>query len=100
MRRETLDRERPRHADARGVLVGLIVEQLGVGVAAYGGVDLLARHALADVGVIGDRLQRDVWNALVDQALADVVSVGRNRQRDTGQLGLPLCALGRVRERV
>ena len=43
MRREALDRERPGHADARRVLVGLVVEQLGVGVAADGGVDLGSR---------------------------------------------------------
>ena len=79
MRRQALDRERTGHADARRVLVGLVVEQLGVGVAADGGVDLGARHALADVGVVGDRLQRDVRDALVDEALADVVRVGSTR---------------------
>ena len=100
MRREALDRERPGHADARVVLVGLVVEQLGVGVTADGGVDLLARHALADVGVVGDRLQRDVRDALVDEALANVARVGRGRRRDAGQLGLALRALRRVRERV
>ena len=34
MRREALDCERTGHEDARGVLVGLVVEQLGIGVAA------------------------------------------------------------------
>ena len=34
------------------------------------------RHALADVGVLGDRLQGHVRHALVDEAAADVVAVG------------------------
>src|SRR5665647_2041047 len=71
-----------------------------VGVAADCGVDLDARHALTDVGVVGDRLQHDVWHALADEALADVVRVGRGRRRNAGQLGLTHCALRRVRKRV
>ena len=62
----------PVDADALRVLVRLVVEQLGVGVAGDGRVDLLARHALADVGVVGDRLQGHVRDALVDEAAADV----------------------------
>ncbi len=41
VRREALDRERPADADALVVLVGLVVEHLGLGVAGDGGVDLL-----------------------------------------------------------
>ena len=41
VRRQALHRERPGHADALVVLVGLVVEQLGVGAAGDGGVDLL-----------------------------------------------------------
>ena len=91
VRRQALDGERPGHADARRVLVGLVVEQLGVGVAADGGVDLGARHALVDVGVVGDRLQRDVRHALVDEALADVVA---SRPRSLG--GTPVSSASRL----
>ena len=100
VRREALDRERSGHADARGVLVGLVVEQLGVGVAADGGVDLRARHALADVGVVGDRLQRDVRDALVDEALRTSCEWAEAAGGTPGQLGLPLRAFGRVGEQV
>ena len=92
MRRKALDRERPGHADARRVLVGLVVEQLGVGVTADGGVDLLARHALVDVGVVGDRLQHDVRNAPVDEALADVVGVTRGGRRNCRSARPRACA--------
>ena len=54
VRRQALDGERPGHPDALLVLVGLVVERLGLGVAGDGGVDLLAGHALLDVRVVGD----------------------------------------------
>ena len=101
MRREALDRERAGDADALVVLVGLVEEHLGVGVAGDGGVDLLARHALVDVGVVGDRLERDVRHALVDEALADVAA-----GRVASVAALPVSsasfsiALGRVGEQV
>jgi hypothetical protein len=72
VRRQALHGERPGDADALRVLVRLVVEEFRVGVSADGGVYLLARHALADVRVVGDGLQRDVWDALVDEAAADV----------------------------
>ena len=40
MRRQALDRERPGDADALLVLVRLVVERLGLGVAGDRGVDL------------------------------------------------------------
>ena len=87
VRREALDGERPGDADALVVLVRLVVEQLGVGVARDRRVDLLARHAFFDVRVVRDRLQRDVRHALVDEALPDVV-VGLVLRRDlAGDLG-------------
>ena len=75
MRREALDRERARYADAPRVLVRLVVEQLGLGVPLDRRVDLLARHPFPDVRVVRDRLQRDVRHALVDEPLA-YITVG------------------------
>ncbi len=72
MGRQALDRERARHADDLAVLVRSIEQGLGLGVAGDRGVDLLAAHALADVGVLGDRLEGHVRDALVDEAAADV----------------------------
>ena len=72
MRAERFDGERPGHADRLLVLVGLVVERFGLGVPGDGRVDLLPRHAFADVRVVGDGFQRDVRHALVDEALADV----------------------------
>ncbi len=69
----------PRHADDLLVLVGAVEQGLGLGVAGDRGVDLLARHALADVRVLGDRLQGHVRHALVHEAAADVVAGGRER---------------------
>ena len=57
-----------------GVLEGLVVEQLEVGVPLDRCVDLLAGHPLLDVGVVGDRLQRDVLDPLVDEAVPDVAA--------------------------
>ena len=100
VRRQALDGERPRHADALVVLVRLVVQQFGVGVAEDGGVDLRPRHAFRDVGVVGNRLQRHVRHALVDEALADV-TVGLVRRRHlAGELGLLLLALRRIGEQV
>ena len=47
----------PVNADFLLVLVGLVVEDLEVGVPLDRCVDLLAGHPLLDVGVIRDRLQ-------------------------------------------
>jgi len=69
VRRERLDGEGTGDAHGPLVLVGLIEEELLVGVASDGGVDLLARQALADVGVLGDRLEGDVRDAAVDEPL-------------------------------
>ena len=46
MRRQALDRERPGHADALVVFVGLVVERFGLGMAGDGGVDLLRASCL------------------------------------------------------
>ncbi len=54
VRGETFDGERTSHPDTLGVLVGLVVEHLGVGVASDCGVDLGTTHTFPDVGVIGD----------------------------------------------
>ena len=58
------------------VLVGLVVQRFRCRHAGDGRVDLLARHALLDVRVVGDALERDVRHAPVDEALADV-ALGR-----------------------
>jgi hypothetical protein len=50
-----------------------------------------------DLGVVGDRLQRDVRNPFVDEALADIaVSRGflRRRASDLALFALPLGAVG------
>ena len=53
MRRETFDRERPRHADCLLILVGLVVKVFKLGLGGDRGVDLLlAGHSrLPPVGV-------------------------------------------------
>jgi hypothetical protein len=94
VRREALHGERPSHADALSVLVRLVVEELGVGVAQDRRVDCLARHALRDVRVVRDGLQRDVRHALVDEALADVVLGLAGGRHLAGQLGFLAHALG------
>jgi len=62
-----------RTADAGFLLVheGLIVERLLRRVAGDGGVDLLARHALLDVRVIGDGLERHMRHGFVFEAASD-----------------------------
>ncbi len=100
MWRQALDRERPADPHPLVVLVGLVVERLGVGVAHDRPVDLFAGHALPDVGVVGDRLEHDVRHAPVDEALADVALgpvVGRCA---AGQLGFLADAFLRVGEEV
>jgi hypothetical protein len=96
MRRERLDRERPRHPHALVVLVRLVVEQLRIRMARDRRVDLLARHPLRDVRIVRDRLEGHVRHALVDEAPADVAVrpvLGRDAPRD---LRLLHHALGRV----
>ena len=91
--RETLDGERPGDPDLLLVLVGLVVEHLEVGVPLDRGVDLLAGHAFLDVGVVRDRLQRDVLDALVDEPLPDVIGElwrGSGLRRERLLLGLAL----------
>ena len=65
------DCERPGDAGARFVDVGLVVERFLVGVAGDGGVDLLAGHAFADFGIVGDGFEGDVRDGLVAEAAAD-----------------------------
>jgi hypothetical protein len=74
MRRQALDGERAGDADAFRVLVRLVVQEFGFGVAGDGRVNLLARHPLADVGVVGDGFERHVRDATIDEASADVSS--------------------------
>src|SRR5262249_35648612 len=100
VRRQAFDGERPGHADNLPVLIGLGIEDFGVGMPANGGVDLLAGHALLDVWVVGDALERDVWHALVDETLADV-ALGRSVSRkDAGKFGLFLTAFRGVGQEV
>ncbi len=53
--------ERAGDADGLFVLVGLVVQGFGVGVAGDGRVDLLAAHALLDVRIVGDGFERQRW---------------------------------------
>jgi hypothetical protein len=94
VRRQALHRERASDAHLLVVLVGLVVEQLGLGVAADGGVDLLPAHPLLDFRVVGDRLQGDVLHPLVDEPVTNVVTNLSRRQRLSGQLALLGPALG------
>ncbi len=100
MRREAFDRERAGHTHALVVLVRLVVERFGVGVAGDGRVDLLARHPFVDIRVVGDRLERDVRHALVDEAFADVVAGRIARWRRAGQFRFLLDPLGRVGQQI
>ena len=102
VRRQALHGERPGQPDDALVLVGLVVQRLGVGVPGNRLVDLFAGHALLDVGVVGDALERDVRHGAVDEPLVHValrgggVGVGVR----AGKVGLLLAALGRVGEQV
>jgi hypothetical protein len=53
-----------------------------------------------DLGVVGDGLERDVGDALVDEAVADVASGRLRRGCAAGDLGLFELARGRVGEQV
>ena len=89
VRREALDRERAGDADGLVVLIRLVVQRLRLGMAGDGRVDLLPRHALLDVRVVGDGLERHVRHTLVDEALADV-ALGLVRRRDlAGEFRFP-----------
>ena len=72
MRAQRLDRERAGDADLLRVLERLVVEELEVGVPLDRRVDLARASSFLDVRVIRDRLQRDVLDAVVDEAVADV----------------------------
>ena len=74
--RQALHGEGTGQADSALVLVGLIVQSLGIGVLADRGVDLFARHPLGDVGIVGDALERDVRDRAIDESLTNV---GRER---------------------
>ena len=73
------ERERPGQADDVPVLVGLVVERLGLGVAGDGLVNLLAGHPFPDVGVVGDALERDVRHRAVHEPPVQVALRGRRR---------------------
>ena len=88
VRRQALDGEWSGDPDLLLVLVRLVVQQLEVGVAPDRLVDLLAGHALDDVGVVGDRLQRDVLHPLVDEPVPDVVVGWASAERHAGELRL------------
>src|SRR5687768_5639445 len=78
MGRQALDRERPRHADDLAILIRTVEQCLGLSVLSDGGVDLITSHALVEVGVLSDGLERHVWHALVDEPASDVVVCRRN----------------------
>ena len=101
MRRQGLDRERPRHPHLLLVLVRLVVEQLEVGVPRDRLVDLLPAHPLLDVRVVRDRLQRDVRHPLVDEPTPNVVRrSARSAAAVAVQLRLLRSPLRRVGEQV
>ncbi len=85
---QALDGERTGDSHLLAVLVGLVVEHLEVGVPFDGGVDLLPRHSLADVRVVGDRLQHDVRDPLVHEPMADVAGRRGRRESLGRELGL------------
>jgi len=97
--RQALDGERPGYPDDLRVDVRAVEQDFRVGVAGDRGVDLGAGHALADLGVLGDRLESHMRDALVHEALADV-ALGRAERRSSGELGLPALAFERVRHEV
>ena len=101
VRRQALDRERPGDPNLLRVLVGLVVEQLELGVPPDRRVDLFAAHAFLDVRVVGDRLQRDVLHSLVDESVPDVVRHLGRRQVACADSSLSLATtLDGVREQV
>ena len=55
---------------------------------------------VVDLGVVGDRLQRDVRHALVDEALADIVVGRRVGGGVAGELGFLRAALAAVGEQI
>src|SRR6266851_2538460 len=65
------DGERAGDTDTGFIGVRLVVEGFLVGVFGDGGVDLLAGHAFADFGVVGDGLEGDVGNGPVAEAAAN-----------------------------
>ncbi|MDQ3698980.1 MAG: hypothetical protein M3373_13315 [Gemmatimonadota bacterium] len=86
VRRQALDGERACDAQLPVVLVWL-VEYLPVGVPGDGGVDLLARHPLANVGIVADALEGAVWDSPVDEPLANVAVDPVARRDLAGELG-------------
>jgi len=52
--RQAFDGEGAGNPDPLLVFVGLVVEQLELGVPAYRRVDLIPAHAVVDVRVVGD----------------------------------------------
>jgi hypothetical protein len=102
MRRKTLDRERSCDAHDLAILVRPVEQDLRLCMAGDRGIDRLAGHALADVGVLGDRLQGYMRHALVDEAAAQVAGRRRDRRgrHGPGKLGLLADAGLRVGEQV
>ncbi len=103
MWRQALDGERPAHPDTLVVLIGLVVERLEVGVSCNRVVYLLPAHALPDVGIVGDRPERDVRYPPVDEALADIAVgpvVGRRLAGEVGFLPDPFRRVGQQVEGV
>jgi hypothetical protein len=100
VRRETLDRERAADADGLVVLIRLVVQHLGLGVAGDSRVDLLPCHALLDVRVVGDGLERHVRHTLVDKGLADVTLRLMWRRDFCGEFRFLLDPLRRIGQQV
>src|SRR4051812_25063597 len=91
MWRQALDGEGSGDSDDLPILVRAIEQDLGLGVGSDRAVDLLARHALVDVRVLGNRLQGHVRNALVYEAASNVA--GHRRDRTRRQLTVELSLL-------
>ena len=79
--------------------MGLVVEQLVVGMPADCLVDSMPAHALLDVWIVSDRLQCDVLRSLVNKAVADIALGLSRRQRRAAQFALLLASLGGVASR-
>src|SRR5208283_2833641 len=71
--REALHGKGTGDANALVFFVRLVEKQFGFGVTGDGSVDSLATHAPLDFRIVGDAFERNVWNALMDEAFLDGV---------------------------
>ena len=98
--RQALDGEPPGDPHLPAVFERLVNEQFGLGVTGDGSVNFVATHALPDIGILRDRLQRDVRNPLVDEPLLDVASIAISGRRVAREVSLFGCAFGGIGEQV